>query len=438
MKVHLAYGKDGLTVELPDRNVTVVEPQYVPGLPDERAALVEALRHPIGAPALADVLRPDDTVAISFCDITRPMPSDRVLPVLLGEIERVVPREQVTLVNGTGTHRGNTDAELRRMLGDAIVDGYRIVTNDARDPDSVVKVGTTTSGNEVWLNRAFAQASAKVLTGFIEPHFFAGFSGGPKMVMPAVAGLETVMRNHGARNIGHPNAIWGVTDGNPIWEEICEAALMAQPRFNVNVTLNKAHEITGVFAGDLLPSHRAGCAFVKRTAMRAVERPFDVVLTTNSGYPLDLNVYQAIKGVSAAARVVRDGGAIVVAAECWDGIPDHGSYRELLASAPTPGDLLTRIEQPGFQAPDQWQVQIQAIIQRRCRVYLHSSLPDGVVRQTHLLPCGDIETRIAALLSEYGPDATLCVLPQGPQTIPYLDEPTAVESPLSGTERGRG
>ncbi len=435
MKVHLAYGKDGLTVELPDGNVTVVEPQYVPGLPEERAALLEALRHPIGSPPLVDVLSPDDTVAISFCDITRPMPNDRVLPVLLEEIECVVPRERVTLVNGTGTHRGNSDAELRRMLGDAVVEGYRIVTNDARDRDSLVPVGTTTSGNDVWLNRDFAQASAKVLTGFIEPHFFAGFSGGPKMVMPAVAGLETVMRNHGARNIGHPNATWGVTEGNPIWEEIREAALMIRPRFNVNVTLNKAHAITGVFAGDLLASHRDGCAWVKQTAMRAVERPFDVVLTTNSGYPLDLNVYQAIKGVSAAARIVKDGGAIIVAAECWDGIPDHGSYRELLASAPTPGELLTRIEQPGFHAPDQWQVQIQAIIQRRCRVYLHSSLADDVVHQTHLLPCGDIEARIAALLSEYGPDATLCVLPQGPQTIPYLAEPSAGDFPLSAPER---
>jgi lactate racemase len=238
--------------------------------------------------------------------------------------------------------------------------------------------------------------------------------------MPAVAGLETVLRNHGAKNIGDPKATWGVTEGNPIWEEIREAALMAQPRFNLNVTLNKLHDITGVFAGDLIASHREGCAWVKETAMQPVPEPFDVVLTTNSGYPLDLNVYQAIKGVSAAARVVKDGGAIVVAAECWDGIPDHGNYRELLTSAPTTGELLDRIEAPGFQMPDQWQVQIQAIIQRRCRVYLYSSLPDDVVRLTHLLPCGDVEARVSSLLGEFGPDATLCVLPQGPQTIPYL------------------
>jgi nickel-dependent lactate racemase len=420
VKVALAYGKDGLTVELPDRNVTVVEPQYVPGLPDEPEALRRALRRPTAGPPLLDRLRPDDTVAITFCDITRPMPNDRVLPVLLTEIDRVVPREQITLVNGTGTHRANTDAELRRMLGDAIVDGYRIATHDARDPESLVNVGTSRFGSDIWLSRTFVAASAKILTGFIEPHFFAGFSGGPKMVMPAVAGLETVLRNHGARMIGDPDATWGVTEGNPIWEEIREAALMVDPRFSLNVSLNKTHEITGVFAGDLLASHRAGTAWVKQTAMRAVPAPFDVVLTTNSGYPLDLNVYQTIKGVSAAARIVKDGGAIVAASECWDGIPDHGEYKDLLFAAASPEALLARINAPGFQMPDQWEAQIQAMIQRRCRVYLHSALPDEVVSRTMLLPCGDIERRVASLLAEYGPDATLCVLPQGPQTIPHL------------------
>jgi nickel-dependent lactate racemase len=145
-----------------------------------------------------------------------------------------------------------------------------------------------------------------------------------------------------------------------------------------------------------------------------------VVLTTNSGYPLDLNVYQTIKGVSAAARVVKDGGAIVAAAECWDGIPDHGAYKELLLSAGSPDALLARIHAPGFRMPDQWQAQIQAMIQRRCRVYLHSALPEPVVRSTNLLYCADVEQTISQLLDEYGPNATLCVLPQGPQTIPYL------------------
>ena len=420
MKIDLAYGRTGLTIDLPAERTTIVEPRFVPGLPDEAEALRDALRNPIGAPPLTQWLRGDDTVGISICDITRPMPSARVLPVLLAEIEQIVPRECITIFNGTGTHRANTEEEMRRMVGDHVFENYRIVTHDARDTASLVAVGHTTSGNEVLLNAEFVACTAKILTGFIEPHFFAGFSGGPKMVMPALAGLKTIMRNHGARNIGDPRATWGVTHGNPIWEEIRDSALLMTRAFNLNVTLNKTHAITAVFAGDLMASHTAGCAFVHDTAMQAVPRPFDVVLTTNSGYPLDLNVNQAIKGISAAARVCHDGGTIIAAAECWDGIPDHGQYRQLLEEGATPDAILARITAPDFQMPDQWQAQIQALIQRRCDVHLHSSLPDEIVRRTHLTPCPDIEATVRDLLDRAGPDATLCVLPQGPQTIPYL------------------
>ena len=180
------------------------------------------------------------------------------------------------------------------------------------------------------INKHFLNASVRLLTGFIEPHLFAGFSGGPKMVVPAVAGLATVMANHGARFIAEPQAIWGIREGNPLWEDLRAAASMGQPTFSLNVALNKEREITAVFAGDTLASHRVGCEWVGEHAMQPVPEPFDVVVTTNSGYPLDLNVYQAIKGVSAANRVVREDGAIILAAECWDGIPSHGQYGELL------------------------------------------------------------------------------------------------------------
>jgi len=428
MKVQMAYGRTGLEVDLPDLppdRLQIVEPRYVPGLPDEAAAIRAALRHPIGTPPLRDLVRPDDTVAVVFCDLTRPMPNDRVLPVLLAELESVVPRERITLLNGTGTHRANTPEELRRMLGPSIAAGYRIVTHNARDPSTLEYVGTTSFGHRVLLNRAYLQASVRILTGFIEPHFFAGFSGGPKMVLPAIAGIETVLGNHSAPMIGHPQATWAVTEGNPVWEEIREGCLLARPTFSLNVTLNKDHAITGVFAGEVLLSHREGTAWARQTIMQPVAEPFDIVLTTNSGYPLDLNVYQAIKGVSAAARILKDGGAIIAAAECWDGIPDHGNYKDLLFAARSPQELLERIHQPGFLMPDQWEAQIQAQIQLRARVYLYSSLPNEVVRRTHLLPCGPIRARLEQLLAAYGPAARLCVLPQGPQTVPYIDPSAA-------------
>ena len=397
MIVPLAYGRSGLDLTVPDvlaDRVTVVEPRYVPGVPDEAAALRAALREPVGTPPLRDLLSPTDTVAVVFCDITRPMPSDRVLPVLLEEVETVVGHDRIVLINGTGTHRANTPDELREMLGPELVAQYRIVQHDARNEDELTRVGTTPRGTPVWINKHFLNASVRLLTGFIEPHLFAGFSGGPKMVVPAVAGLATVMANHGARFIAEPQAIWGIREGNPLWEDLRAAASMGQPTFSLNVALNKEREITAVFAGDTLASHRVGCEWVGEHAMQPVPEPFDVVVTTNSGYPLDLNVYQAIKGVSAANRVVREGGAIILAAECWDGIPSHGQYGELLESTASLDELLQKICAPGFAVPDQWQAQIQAQIQLRAAVYLYSSLDDDTVRRTHLEPCGPLSEAI--------------------------------------------
>ncbi len=430
MRIRLAYGRDGLWIDLPAAwNVTVVEPAFVPGLPDPAAALRAALRAPIGpggteqgAP-LRDLVGPRDRVGIVFSDITRATPHEVILPAVLAELDGIRP-EQITLFCATGTHRANTEAELRAMLGDDVVNRYRIVQNDAFDPETQVCLGRTARGHEIWLNRAFVECDVKILTGFIEPHLFAGFSGGGKAIMPGMAGLRTVLGNHGAAMLAHPGATWGVTVGNPVWEEIHEIARRAaapERTFLVNVALNKHKEITAVFAGDLEAAHAAGCAFVKQTAMVPVERPFDIVITTNSGYPLDLNLYQAVKGMSAAAQIVREQGAIVIAAECWDGIPEHGLYGRLLRSAESPRALLEQIHAPGFLEQDQWQAQIQAQIQLRAEVYVRSdNLTDEQIRSALLEPCARIEDTVAMLLRRYGPDARICVLPEGPQTIPYV------------------
>jgi nickel-dependent lactate racemase len=236
-----------------------------------------------------------------------------------------------------------------------------------------------------------------------------------------MAGQRTVLGNHDAGMIADPNATWGITRGNPIWEEVMEVARCVGGVFLVNVTLNKHKELTGVFAGDLDAAHAAGCAFVQQTAMAAVPQAFDIVITTNSGYPLDLNLYQAVKGMSAAAKVVKPGGAIICAAECWDGIPEHGLYGQLLREADSPRRLLDRIMTPGFLQQDQWQAQIQAQIQLKADVYLYSDyLSDDQIRESLLLPCRSIETTVAELRRRYGAGASICVLPEGPQTIPYV------------------
>jgi len=421
MRVKLAYGKEGLWVELPDgADVTVLEPRFVPGLPDEEAAIRQALRRPVGTPPLRELVKPSHSVAIVFSDITRPMPNDRVLPVLLEELSHV-PRENVVLINALGTHRPQTREELVGMLGEDIVRNYRIVQHNAFDPQELVYLGESSFGHPIWVNRTYMQAQVKILTGFIEPHFFAGFSGGPKAVLPGIAGEKTILGNHDAKMIGHPQATWGITEGNPLWEEIREVAARTEPTFLLNVALNKHRQITGVFAGHFLKAHQVGTAFVREKAMVEVARAFDIVITSNSGYPLDLNLYQAVKGMSAAAQIVKPGGSIIVAAECWDGIPEHGQYKRLLQMAQTPQELLEIINSPGFLMQDQWEAQIQAMIQLKADVYVKATyLSEEQIRDALLLPCPCIEETVARLLEKYGPQASICVLPEGPQTIPYL------------------
>jgi nickel-dependent lactate racemase len=418
MHLTLAYGKAGLPVDLPE-DATVLRPAYAPGLPDEAAAIRQALRQPLDSLPLRETLHPADRVVVVFSDLTRPMPNDRVLPVLLAELDHV-PREQITLLNALATHRPQTEAELATMLGPEIVRSYRIVQHDAWDQDNLVRVGATSGGHDVWLNRRYVEADARIVTGLIEPHFFAGFSGGPKAVLPGIAGAATVWANHSAALIGHPRATWGVTLGNPIWEEMMEAAFLGGPAFCLNVALNAAKAVADVWAGHWALAHAAGCKQVRERALVPVAEPFDVVVTTNSGYPLDLNLYQAVKGMAAAAQVVRPGGAIVLAAECWDGIPDHGNYKELLWTAGSPQALLEMIAQPGFFRQDQWEAQIQAQVQQKAQVYLYSDgLRDEEIRRAWLTPCRDVGAAVDELRARYGP--RVCVLPEGPQTIPTLE-----------------
>jgi len=421
MKIELAYGKTGLIVDLPDElDVTVVAPRYVPAVADERSALLEALADPIDSPPLRDLVKPTDRVGIVFSDITRPTPNHLVVPAVIHALDHV-PAHHITLFNALGTHRANTEEELRSMLGDDIVERYHIVQNNAFDSSTQVYLGVSKYNHEIWVNREFYECDVKILTGFIEPHFFAGFSGGGKAVLPGMAGQRTVFGNHDATMIAHPNATWGVVEHNPIQEEIREAAGKVNPTFLINVALNREKRIVRVFAGNLDSAYTMGCRFVKEHAMVAVKQSFDIVITSNSGYPLDLNLYQSVKGMSAAAQIVRPGGAIIIAASCWDGIPNHGLYGELLRACDSPQAVLEMVSQPGFLKQDQWQVQVQAQIQLKADVYLYTdNLSDGQIYAALLKPSHRIEGTVMQLLKRMGRDARICVLPEGPQTIPYV------------------
>jgi nickel-dependent lactate racemase len=299
---------------------------------------------------------------------------------------------------------------------------YRVLNHEPENPDALVQLGATRDGAPALLNRHAVEADVRIVTGFIEPHFFAGFSGGVKGIMPGVAGLKTVMSNHGARNIGDASATFGITAGNRLWEELLAIARRIGPSFLLNVALNDEIQITGVFAGDLIAAHQTGCEFVRQSAMQKCAAPFDIVVTTNSGYPLDLNLYQGVKGMSAAARIVKAGGTIILACECREGVPANSPFDQLLRSASGPEAILALLSTPGFVRPEQWQAQIQSLIQRKATVLVHSSLPDDVVRAAHLTPCHDIGAAVKDLLLVKENGARIAVLPQGPLTIPYLAE----------------
>ncbi len=415
--VSLAYGKTGLDIMVPDRAV-IIEPTPLSGLNDEKAAVQKALRQPAATPALKDMVTPSDTVAIVISDMTRPTPNHKLVPWLLEELCHV-PNANFVIINGLGSHRANTKEELVQMLGQEVVDTVRVINHNAFEPEELVLVGKNSYGSDVYLNKTYVNCTFKIVTGFIEPHFFAGFSGGPKGICPGIAGISTIQDFHNAQMIGSTNSTWGIIDGNPVQDAATQNCLMAKPDFILNVTLNGNKEITGVFAGELLAAHRAGCAFVKNHAMYPVDNPFDIVITTNSGYPLDQNLYQTVKGMSAAAQVVKQGGAILSCSECSDGVPDHGNFAKILKMRETPQELLAMINSPDFRVFDQWQVQSQAMIQSKADCYLYSSLDAQTVKDAKFIPVNSPCDAITELLKKK-PEASVAVLPLGPLVIPYI------------------
>lgn len=419
MKIHLQYGKDGLSVDLPASNVTVLAPKFLDGLPDEAAGFREAVRNPIDSPPLRMIVRSTDRVAVVIPDITRPLPTERLLPWLFEELSHV-PAAQFTIINGTGSHRVNTPQELAGMVGASVAAKYRIVNHNAHDPAALTQVGKSPDGKPVLFNKEYATADRRIVMGFIEPHFMAGFSGGYKGIFPAVADIDSIMRYHNAETIGHPKSAWGLLDGNPTQALVRANGALLPVDFCINLTQNRKRQITRFFCGEVLAAHAAGCAFSKATVMVGCAKPFPIVLTTNSGYPLDQNLYQAVKGMSAAAQIVSEGGFILAASKCNDGFPTHGNFRKLLFESPNPRALLDRILAPGFSMYDQWEAQLLAIICLKARVGLVSDIPADEVRRAHLEPVADIAARVAEELNRVGKDTPIAVLPEGPMTIPYL------------------
>jgi nickel-dependent lactate racemase len=421
MKINLAYGKMGLEWNVPDGyHVDIIEPQWVEGLKDQMGAVREALRSPTGSKPLKDLVSRDSKIGIIFSDVTRATPYHIILPALLKELDHV-DQQNIILFCATGTHRPAPQDELETILGKEIASNYRIIQNDTNDRSQHMHAGRTSSGNEIYLNAELAACDLKILTGFIEPHFFMGFSGGGKAVMPGMAYIDTIRYNHSISMLENENARWGITSGNPLWEDVHEAVGLLSDLFLLNITLNKRRAISGVYAGDLNRAHKEGCVFAKATAMAPVDEPYDLVITSNSGYPLDLNIYQSVKGMSAAMQVVKKGGDILIAAECWDGIPDNTDFARMLVAVDNIDDLYDHVKKNEKDFQDTWQIFYEVLIQRWANVSLYTDkMDDETVRKALFSPVQDPEALIREILEKHGRDARICVLPEGPLTIPYI------------------
>lgn len=420
MRVRLAFGARGLDVDVPEQAV-VLRPVDLPALADEEGAVREALREPVGAPAatLDRLVSRGDRVVVVFPDLTRPMPNRTVLPPLLEALREVgAGPERVELLCATGTHRAATPEELAELVGPAVAGSYR-VHNHVADDGRHVAVGSV-DGVPVLLDRRYVEADVRIVTGFVEPHFFAGLSGGAKGVCPGLAATSTILEAHSPARIADPRATWMLTEGNPVHDFVRAATALLAPDLSVDVTIDRARRLTAVFAGPLPAGHAAACELVSRSTLQPVASRFDVVLTTNGGYPLDRNLYQAVKGMSAAERVVRDGGSIIIAAACADGLPEGGGFARLLERAARAEDPIASLV--GAASPretDRWQAQLLGRVLTRATVGLHAEgLADDEIRRAQLHPVADVVKAVDEALVAAGPGASLCVLPQGPLTVP--------------------
>lgn len=420
MRISIPYGRTHLSADIPDGRIRAVLrshlEQYVP--PMGETELVEAaLRSPIGSEPLEILAKGKQNIVLIASDHTRPVPSKVLVPPMLSAIRRGNPGADITILIATGCHRETTKAELIEKFGPEIVERERIVIHDCADEDAMAAIGTLPSGGVLRIHRLAAQADLLVSEGFIEPHFFAGFSGGRKSVLPGIAARETVYWNHNAEFIGDPRARTGILEGNPIHADMLYAARAAKLAFICNVVINAKHRVVGAFAGDCEQAHLAGTEFLKGLC-QCRKAPADIVITSNNGWPLDQNIYQAVKGMTAGEATCREGGVILMAAACNDG---HGgeSFMQTMTQDLPAAAILARIRATPKKdtVPDQWESQILARILSQFQVVLVSQADPELVRSMKMHPADDLEQGLQIAQRLLGREGSITVIPEGISTI---------------------
>ena len=422
MKVEMRYGTGILPIEIPDKNVAkVLEISESMPLPDEIRAVREAIAQPIASQPLAEIGKGRASACIVISDITRPVPNKVILPPMLEVLEQTgIPREKITILIATGIHRPNDAEELETMVGSDIMKTYRIVNHFSQKPETHAYLGKTQNGTPVHIDKTYLEADLKITTGLIEPHLMAGYSGGRKAICPGIASVETMKVMHGPELMEHPKSAVGILEGNPFHIEATEIALMAGADFNLNVAIDKQRRITGVFAGNLVESHRVGAAFVEKHAKVTLPVAADAVVVSSAGYPLDTTFYQAIKGLLTAVEIVKQGGSILLVAACSEGIGSK-PFTDLIFKTDDLTAFVHGLYNPANFVIDQWQLEELAKVARKADIYFYTDgIPYHQRAKLFVHPLKSAQEGIEELLTRYGENAQIAVIPEGPYVLAKL------------------
>jgi len=420
----LAYGKTGVRIRLPEKaDIQVLRSRPARALPKARQAIRKSLEQPVASAPLGELARGRSSACIVISDITRPVPNAVLLPPILETIEAAgISRDAITVLIATGIHRPNLGDELVELVGPHIASTHRIVNHMSRDDNEVRFVGRTRTGIPIYANRHYLDADLKVLTGFIEPHLWAGYSGGRKAILPGITGLETMEYMHGYDMIAHPRTRYGNLKGNPFHEAGLEVAERVGVDFIVNVTLNEKKEITGVFSGHYDKAHLEGCRFCEKFVVSEVAEPVDLAITCGGGYPLDKTLYQTVKGMSGANPIVRRGGTILVASRCEEGAGSP-EFTRLLQRAESVDNFFAMLRRPDFFEVDQWIAQEMYQILKEKRIALYSEgLTAAQIARYLLEPVEDLQDYLDRFLERI-PKARIALIPEGPYVITRLAKP---------------
>jgi nickel-dependent lactate racemase len=419
MRVRLEYARTGLDVVLPDARV-VRELAYKDARPlaDPHAALAEVLVRPTGTPPLAELARGRKDACIVICDITRPVPNQMMLAPMLATLEAAgIPRDKITILIATGLHRPNHGDELIELLGAEIAARYRIVNHHGQRIHEHTYLGLSPRGVPIWIDSRYVRADLKITTGLIEPHLMAGFSGGRKLICPGIAALETVKVWHGPDFLEHPKADCGILDGNPVHEENTWIGRHTGCDFIVNVVIDAERRPLCFVAGDMEQAFLEGVAFVRQVVIDRVSEPVDIVVTSSAGYPLDTTFYQAVKGLTGALPIVKQGGTIIMAAGLAEGIGSD-EFQQLFTENPSLEVFVERILGKEYFVLDQWQLEELAKVRRKAKVKVVShGLSAATIDSLFVESAPTVEQAVADSLAEYGPQATIAVIPKGPYVL---------------------